>query len=171
MGWLLPIAFFFRLGLLMRLLLGLFIVFFYMPFYGCWAVPIERNLPVSAFITVNQASSQLEFFADKYIFNSVYDMSQKTFYPLTIPFGVRSVNGENVSYDIYMSHLGAQCDGGAINVSVFSSGGGEVILNKKYRFAGVQNNHDVVLYFPVIAPGGTQKQCQGHVGFIAESVF
>lgn len=155
----------------MRMYVALMVLFFCASSSVICAASIERSLPVSTFITANETSSQLEFFADKYIFQSEYDFSQQTFYPLTIAFGVRSVNGQSISYDLFMSHLGAQCDGESLAVNVVTVFDGEqVVLNEKHRFAGVENDHDIVLLFPAIPQSGTSRQCRGHIGFIAEMV-
>lgn len=136
-----------------------------------WAAPLERSLPVSVFITANQAAPGLEIVADKYIFQSTYDVSLKTFLPLTIPFSVRSVTGQNVSYDLFMSHLGGQCSGQSLSLTVTTmSGGDPIILNEKHRFAGIENDHGVVISFPVIPQSDLSQQCEGHIGVIAEPV-
>lgn len=136
-----------------------------------WAAPLERSLPVSVFITASQATPGLEIVADKYIFQSIYDVSLKTFSPLTIPFSVRSVTGLNVSYDLFMSHIGGQCNDQPLSLTVTSMQGGEpIILNEKYRFAGIENEHGVVISFPVIPQSDIAQQCEGHIGVIAEPV-
>ncbi|MBV7439413.1 hypothetical protein [Aeromonas sp. sif2416] len=136
-----------------------------------WAAPIERSLPVSVFIVANQGTSDLEIVADKLIFQSIYDVSLKTFLPLTIPFRVRSVTGQNISYDLFMSHLGAQCDGQPLSLTVAAMVGGDpIVLNEKHRFAGIENEHGVVISFPVIPQSGLSQQCEGHIGIIAELV-
>lgn len=139
-----------------------------LPFFS-WAVPLERDLPVSVFITANQDGSGLEIVADKYNFISVYDISTKSFFPLNIPFSVRSLNGQNVSYDLFMSHLGGQCAGKPYSLTVIPMTGGEpVVLNEKYQFAGIENDHGVVVYFPLIPQLELSQQCEGFIGFIAE---
>ncbi|WP_395948449.1 hypothetical protein ACFWHB_11725 [Aeromonas mytilicola subsp. aquatica] len=136
-----------------------------------WAAPLERSLPVSVFITTNQAAPGLEIVADKYIFQSVYDVSLKTFLPLIIPFSVRSVTGQNVSYDLFMSHLGGQCNDQPLSLTVTSMQGGEpIVLNEKHRFSGIENEHGVVISFPVIPQSDLSQQCEGHIGMIAEPV-
>ncbi|PKQ71132.1 hypothetical protein [Aeromonas sobria] len=134
-----------------------------------WAAQLERSLSVSAFITANQAAPGLEIVADKYIFQTSYDVSLKTFSPLTIPFSVRSVTGQNVSYDLFMSHLGGQCSGQPLSLTVTDMlSGAPIILNEKHRFAGIENAHGVVISFPVIPQSSLSQQCEGHVGVIAE---
>lgn len=136
-----------------------------------WAAPLERSLPVSVFITANQSAPGLEIDADKYIFQSTYDASTQTFSPLNIPFSVRSVNGQNVSYDLFMSHLGGQCDGVPIDLTVTALlGGGSILINEKHRFAGIENEHGAVISFPVIPQSDVTQQCEGHIGVIAEPV-
>lgn len=136
-----------------------------------WAAPLERSLPVSVFITANQSAPGLEIVADKYIFQSMYAPSEQTFSPLNIPFRVRSANGQNTTYDLFMSHLGGQCDGTPHNLTVAAiSTGDAIILNEKHRFAGVENEHGVVISFPVIPQSDVTQQCEGHIGVIAEPV-
>lgn len=138
---------------------------------GSWAVPLERSLPVSVFITANQASPGLEIVAEKHIFQSVYDVSLQTMSPLNIPFSVRSLTGQNVSYDLFMSHLAGQCSGQPLNLTVTSMSSGEpIILNERHRFAGIENEHGVVISFPAISQTVESQQCEGHIGVIAEPV-
>lgn len=135
-----------------------------------WAAPLERGLPVSVFITTNQGAPGLEIVADKYIFQSTYDVSLKTFVPLTIPFSVRSLTGQNVSYDLFMSQLGGQCNSQPLDLTVTSLLGEPIELEDKKRFAGIENEHGVVISFPVIPQSELSQQCEGYIGVIAEPV-
>lgn len=155
----------------MRMLVAMLVPCFCVLASFSWATQLERNLPVSVFITANQAAPGLEIVADKYIFQSVYDVSLKTFSPLNMPFSVRSVTGKNVSYDLFMSHLSGQCSDQPLSLAVTSMQGGEpILLNEKYRFAGIENEHGVVISFPVIPQSDISQQCEGHIGLIAEPV-
>lgn len=134
-----------------------------------WAAPLERNLPVSVFITANQGAPGMEIVADKYFFQSIYDPSIQSFSPLNIPFSVRSVNGQTVTYDLFMSHLGGGCNGAPHDLTVAAMlGGGVINLDEKHRFAGIENDHGVVISFPVISQSELSQQCEGHIGVIAE---
>ncbi|MNJ14616.1 hypothetical protein D3C77_88460 [compost metagenome] len=155
----------------MRIFIAIFLSYYFAFAPASWAAKLERSLPVSVFITTNHDAFGLEIIADKYIYQSTYDVSNKTFSPLTIPFKVRSTNGQNVSYDLFMSHLGGQCDGRLLNLTITEMIGGEpIVLNEKHRFAGIENEHGVVISFPVIAQSGVSQNCEGHVGVIAEPV-
>jgi len=138
---------------------------------GSWAVPFERSLPVSVFITANQASPGLEIVADNYVFQSVYDQSLQTMSPLSIPFRVRSLTGQNVKYELVMSHLAGHCGGQPLNLTVTSMFTGDpIILNVGHEFAGIENDHGVVISFPTIPQTDLSQQCEGHIGVIAEIV-
>lgn len=138
---------------------------------NAWAAPLERNLSVSVFITANQGSSGLEIVVDKYTYQAMYDVSTKTFAPLNIPFNVRSIDGQNISYDLFMSHLGGQCDNQALSLTVTAMQGGDpILLDEKHRFAGIDNKHGVVISFPEIPQSDLTQLCEGHIGVIAEPV-
>lgn len=148
-----------------------FVLLFCMLAFVVQASKLERNLPVSLFITANQGTPGLEIVADEHVFQLVYDNTLQTFSPLYIPFSVRSPSGQNVTYDLFMSQQGGRCDGTPHDLIVVSKVGGETIIQgEKYRFAGIKNEHGVVISFPVITQTDYVKLCEGHIGVIAELV-
>lgn len=153
----------------MRLLAAVLMSLLCVPATVSWAATLERSLPVSVWINANQGASGLEIVADNYMLQANYDASIDTFSPLPISFRVRSVSGQSIAYDLFMSQLGGRCDGQPHVLTVTSKVGGEsILLNEKHRFAGVENEHGVVISFPVIPQSDVAQQCEGYIGVIAE---
>lgn len=139
----------------------------FMP--AAWAGTLERSLPVSVSILVNQSSSDLEIVADKTTFSAIYDAASQRFSPLNIPFTVRSISGQNVNYDLSMAQLAGQCDGGALSLTLLAAlDGTDISLNEKRRAAGIKNSHVMEIKFPYLPQINAVQQCEGSLGIVAE---
>ncbi|MFM5781524.1 hypothetical protein ACET8B_02065 [Aeromonas caviae] len=135
------------------------------------AVMYERPVPVSVSIVTNKDSSALEIETDNDAFQAIYDVAMKGFFPLTIPFKVRSVSGQNVNYDLFVSQLAGQC-GDKSPLALTTELDGTVIqLNEKRRAAGVDNDHLIVISFPSIPQSDIEQHCDGSMSLVAELVI
>lgn len=136
------------------------------------AAMFERPVPVSVFIVANQGGD-LEIVADKDAFQVTYDAATAHFFPLTIPFTVRSTSGQNVNYDLFMAQLSGWCDGEPpLPLAMTATlDGMDIVLNEKVRFAGVENDHQIVLSFPVVPQTDISQSCDGSMGMMAELVM
>lgn len=134
----------------------------------CWATTLERSLPVSVSIDVSQDSPDLEIVADKDFFLTAYDYTSQRFMPLNITFKVRSVSGQNVTYDLSITQLDGACDGATLSGMTTALDGTLVGLNEKRRSAGIENSHLLMISFPNIPQSTVEQLCEGSVGVIAE---
>lgn len=132
---------------------------------------VERGLPTSVSIVVNQNTKDLEIVADKDSFQTIYDTVEQRFSPLSIPFTVRSVSGNNVAYDLSIAQLMGQCADVEALELIAALDGIVVELGEKQRFAGIENHHMMVVSFPLLPQSELPRQCDGTASIIAELVI
>lgn len=134
------------------------------------AATFERPVPVSVFIVANQGD-ELEIVADKDVFQVTYDTATARFFPLTIPFTVRSTSSNTVNYDLFMAQLSGRCgDEPPLKITV-TLDGSDIEQDNILRFAGVENDHLAVLSFPVIPQTDSTQWCDGSLSVIATLVI
>lgn len=132
---------------------------------------LERGLPTSVSIVVNQNTTDLEIAADKDSYQVNYNTAEQRFSPLNIPFTVRSLSGNNVAYDLWVSQLTGQCDDIETLELTVSLDGVVVVTGEKQRFAGIENPHLMMVSFPLLPQSEFSRQCDGTASIIAELVI
>ena len=130
-----------------------------------------RGLPTSVSIVVNQNTTDLEIAADKDSYQVNYNTTEQRFSPLNIPFTVRSLSGNNVAYDLWVSQLTGHCDDVDILALMVSLDGADVELGEKQRFAGIETPHLMAISFPLLPQSEFSRQCDGTASIIAELVI
>jgi hypothetical protein len=132
---------------------------------------LERGLPTSVSIVVNQNTTDLEIATDKDSYQVNYDTAEQRFSPLNIPFTVRSVSGNNVAYNLWVSQLTGQCEDIDTLALMVSLDGADVELGEKQRFAGIETPHLMAISFPLLPQSEFSRQCDGIASIIAELVI
>ncbi|WFO49860.1 hypothetical protein [Aeromonas veronii] len=134
------------------------------------AAMFDRPVPVSVFIVANQGG-ELEIVADKDAFQVTYDTATARFFPLTIPFTVRSTSDNTVNYDLFMAQLFGRCGDAPPLKMTATLDGTDIEKDNKLRFTGVENDHLATLSFPVIPQTDSTQWCDGSMSIIATLVI